>query len=87
VVAVLHSDFLTQGPALPSFEKAVADYYVAQHAVAVNSATSALPIDCLVVRLSQMQRLDDFVTKRHAIGKCYDQLLSALPALTQIMSA
>ena len=26
VVAVLRSDFLTQGPAVPAFEKSVADY-------------------------------------------------------------
>ena len=32
--------------------------------------------------LSQMQRLDEFVTKRHAIAKRYDQLLRALPVLT-----
>jgi UDP-4-amino-4,6-dideoxy-N-acetyl-beta-L-altrosamine transaminase len=49
VVAVLHSDFLTQGPAVPAFEKSIADYCGAQHAVAVNSATSALHIACLVL--------------------------------------
>ena len=49
VVAVLHSDFLTQGPAVPAFEKSVADYCSAQHAVAVNSATSALHIACLAL--------------------------------------
>ena len=49
VVAVLRSDFLTQGPAVPAFEKAVASYCGAQHAVAVNSATSALHIACLAV--------------------------------------
>ena len=49
VVAVLRSEFLTQGPAVPSFEKAVADYCGAQYAVAVNSATSALHIACLVL--------------------------------------
>ena len=32
--------------------------------------------------LSQMQRLDEFVAKRHAIAKRYDQLLPALPLLT-----
>jgi dTDP-4-amino-4,6-dideoxygalactose transaminase len=31
--------------------------------------------------LSQMQRLNEFVSKRHAIAKRYDQLLSALPVL------
>lgn len=49
VVAVLQSDFLTQGPAVPAFEKAVADHCGAQHAVAVNSATSALHIACLAL--------------------------------------
>jgi len=49
VVEVLRSDFLTQGPVIPSFEKAVADYCGAQHAVAVNSATSALHIACLAL--------------------------------------
>lgn len=49
VVAVLRSDFLTQGPAVPAFENAVADYCGAQHAVAVNSATSALHIACLAL--------------------------------------
>ena len=49
VVAVLQSDFLTQGPAVPAFEKAVAEYCGAQHAVAVNSATSALHIACLAL--------------------------------------
>jgi UDP-4-amino-4,6-dideoxy-N-acetyl-beta-L-altrosamine transaminase len=49
VVAVLRSDFLTQGPVVPAFEKAVAYYCGAQHAVAVNSATSALHIACLAL--------------------------------------
>jgi len=49
VVDVLRSDFLTQGPAVPAFEKAVSDYCSAQHAVAINSATSALHIACLAL--------------------------------------
>ena len=49
VVDVLHSDFLTQGPAVPAFEKAVTDYCRIEHAVAVNSATSALHIACLAL--------------------------------------
>ncbi|MGE0081076.1 MAG: aminotransferase class I/II-fold pyridoxal phosphate-dependent enzyme, partial [Thiohalomonadaceae bacterium] len=51
VVAVLRSDFLTQGPLVPRFEKAVADYCGAQHALAVNSATSALHVACLALGL------------------------------------
>lgn len=49
VVEVLRSDFLTQGPAVPAFEEAVASYCDVQHAVAVNSATSALHIACLTL--------------------------------------
>ena len=51
VVEVLKSDFLTQGPAVPGFEKMVADYCGAKHAVATNSATSALHIACLSLGL------------------------------------
>lgn len=51
VVEVLSSDFLTQGPMVPRFEEAVAQYCGAQHAVAVNSATSALHIACLALDL------------------------------------
>jgi UDP-4-amino-4,6-dideoxy-N-acetyl-beta-L-altrosamine transaminase len=49
VVSVLRSDYLTQGPAVPAFEKSVAEYCGAQYAVAVNSATSALHIACLAL--------------------------------------
>ncbi len=51
VVDVLRSDFLTQGPVVPKFEEAVASYCGAAHAVAVNSATSALHIACLALGL------------------------------------
>ena len=53
VTAVLQSDFLTQGPAVPAFENAVAAYCGAPHAVAVNSATSALHIACLALGVGQ----------------------------------
>jgi len=51
VEAVLRSDFLTQGAVLPRFERAVADRVGAGHALAVNSATSALHIACLALDL------------------------------------
>ncbi len=53
VVEVLQSDFLTQGPKVPLFEKKVAEYCRAEHAVAVNSATSALHIACLALGLGK----------------------------------
>lgn len=49
VIDVLRSDFLTQGPAIPAFEQAISAYCGAQHAVAVNSATSALHLACLAL--------------------------------------
>lgn len=51
VTAVLHSDYLTQGPVVPRFEKLVASHVGAKHALAVNSATSALHIACLALGL------------------------------------
>ena len=53
VVEVLRSDFLTQGPVVQEFEKVVAVYCHANHAVAVNSATSALHIACLALGVSK----------------------------------
>lgn len=51
VVNVLRSDFLTQGPKVPEFEACVANYCGAKHALAVNSATSALHVACLALGL------------------------------------
>lgn len=53
VIAVLRSDFLTQGPAVPSFENAVASLVGARHAIAANSATSALHMACLALGLGK----------------------------------
>lgn len=49
VVAVLRSDFLTQGPAVPAFEQAVAARCGVKHALAMSSATSALHAACLAL--------------------------------------
>lgn len=51
VVEVLRSDFLTQGPVVPRFEQAVADYCGARFGVAVNSGTAALHIACLALEV------------------------------------
>lgn len=51
VTRVLKADYLTQGPEVPLFEEEVARRVGARHAVAVNSATSALHIACLSVGL------------------------------------
>ena len=51
VVEVLRSDFLTQGPSVSMFEQKISNYCQVNHAVACNSATSALHLACLSVGL------------------------------------
>jgi UDP-4-amino-4,6-dideoxy-N-acetyl-beta-L-altrosamine transaminase len=51
VLGVLKSDFLTQGPRVPEFEHKVAEHVGAKHALAVNSATSALHLACRALKL------------------------------------
>lgn len=57
VTEVLKSDFLTQGPAVPAFEQALSAITGAAHAVAVNSATSALHIACLALGVGSGSRV------------------------------
>lgn len=57
VVEVMRSDFLTQGPAVERFEQRVAAQVGAKHAIAVNSATSALHIACMALDLTPGDRL------------------------------
>src|SRR5882672_8231196 len=56
VVAVLRSDFLTQGPAVERFEAAIAERVGARHAVAVSSGTAGLHIACLAAGLGPGDR-------------------------------
>jgi UDP-4-amino-4,6-dideoxy-N-acetyl-beta-L-altrosamine transaminase len=51
VARVLRSDWLTQGPLVPRFERALADRCGASHAFALSSATAALHIACLALDL------------------------------------
>ena len=57
VVEVLRSPCLTQGPAVPAFEEAVSVRVGVRHAVAANSATSALHLACLALGLGPGDRL------------------------------
>lgn len=57
VVDVLHSDFITQGPGIKEFEKALADECGAGYAVAVNSGTAALHIACLAAGIGKGHEL------------------------------
>jgi UDP-4-amino-4,6-dideoxy-N-acetyl-beta-L-altrosamine transaminase len=74
VVAVLRSPFLTQGPMVPCFERAVADKVDAAHAVAVSSATAGLHIACLALGLGPGDLLwtvpNTFVASANAALMC-----------------
>ena len=49
VVSVMKSDYLTQGPITPEFEKAISKYTNSKYSVAVINATSALHIACVAL--------------------------------------
>ena len=51
VSEILRSDWLTQGPAIPRFEREVAEYCGATHAAAVSNATAALHLGCRALGL------------------------------------
>lgn len=53
VVRVLKSDYITQGPHVKIFERALAKYCGATYAVAVSSGTAALHIACLAAGLKK----------------------------------
>jgi len=57
VVAVLQSEWLTQGPTIERFEQAMAERCQADFAVAVCNATAALHIACLAAGLGPGDRL------------------------------
>jgi len=57
VVNVLRSERLTQGPAIPAFEKAFARYVNAPYAVAVSNGTAALHLSVLSLGLKPGQKV------------------------------
>jgi UDP-4-amino-4,6-dideoxy-N-acetyl-beta-L-altrosamine transaminase len=57
VVRVLRSDYLTQGPMVPAFERALAARCGARHAVALSNATAALHVACLALGVGPGDRV------------------------------
>lgn len=53
LLAVLRSEFLTQGPAVQEFERALAGHCEVPHAVAVSNGTVALHLACLAVGVAK----------------------------------
>ncbi len=78
VVEVLRSDYLTQGPWVPRFEAALAAYCGVPHAVAMNSATSALHLACLALGLGPGDQLwttpNTFVASANCARYCGAQV-------------
>jgi UDP-4-amino-4,6-dideoxy-N-acetyl-beta-L-altrosamine transaminase len=74
VVEVLRSDLITQGPVVPRFEQAVADYCGASHGVATSSATAALHVACAALDLGPGNWLwtspNTFVASANAARYC-----------------
>lgn len=74
VVAVLRSDFLTQGPAVAAFEAGLSRHCGGGHAVVANSATSALHLAYLALGLGPGKRLwtspNTFVATANAALMC-----------------
>lgn len=57
VVAVLKSDFLTQGPRVAEFEEEFAKYIGAKYAVAVTSGTAALHLSALALGVNTKSKV------------------------------
>jgi UDP-4-amino-4,6-dideoxy-N-acetyl-beta-L-altrosamine transaminase len=57
VLKTLRSDWLTQGPSVPEFERLISNYCQAKHAIATNSATSALHIACLALGVKKGDKI------------------------------
>lgn len=74
VVAALKSDWLTQGPAVPAFERSLAERVGARHAIAVSNGTAALHLACLALDLGPGDRLwtvpNTFVATANAARYC-----------------
>ena len=57
VVKALRQDFITTGPTVPKFEKAISKTVKSKFAVATNSATSALHVACLSLNIKKGDRV------------------------------
>lgn len=57
VTEVLRGNFLTQGPAVERFERALAEKVSARHAIAVTSGTAALHVACLAAGVEPGKRV------------------------------
>jgi len=73
VVRVLRSDYLTQGPAVASFEQALADYCGVKYAVVVSSGTAGLHLAYMTAGLGQG---DQVITTPNTFAATANMLLA-----------
>lgn len=57
VVSTLKSDYLTQGPQVPQFEKVFAEFIGAKYAVACSNGTAALHLGALALKVNDTQKI------------------------------
>lgn len=57
VVAVLQSDYLTQGPTIAEFERKFAEYVGARYAIAVSNGTAALHLCTMALNVAALSRV------------------------------
>ena len=74
VLKVLKSSWLTQGPAIPAFEQALAKYCGARYAVALSSGTAALHLACLAMGV---QKGDEVITSPNSFAATANCILYA----------
>jgi UDP-4-amino-4,6-dideoxy-N-acetyl-beta-L-altrosamine transaminase len=81
VVEVLKSDFLTQGPHVPEFERAFADYIGVKYAVAVSNGTAALHLCSLAMGVKSGDKVITtpitFVASANCVRYCGGEVLFA----------
>ena len=81
VVETLQSDFLTQGPAITTFEDAFAEYIGAKYAVAVSNGTAALHLCTMALDVKQGDKVITspitFVASANCIRYCGGEVVFA----------
>ena len=81
VVSVLKSDFWTQGPAVPEFEKNFAEYVGAEYAVAVSNGTAALHLCTLALNVNPGDKVITspitFVASANCVRYCGGEVVFA----------
>jgi UDP-4-amino-4,6-dideoxy-N-acetyl-beta-L-altrosamine transaminase len=81
VVSVLKSDFWTQGPAVPEFEKNFAEYVGSKYAVAVANGTAALHLCTLALNVKPGDKVITspitFVASANCVAYCGGEVVFA----------